>query len=110
MKRKKVIARRKLKKGASQPQGKKIPSSFLSARPGVKSVLQLTETPSDLPLPLMALFKAISQMPSEHNILILVEDAIFGLQVEYIYVPKDDVFLFSRMEQIYATIIAVYMK
>ena len=81
MKRKKAVAGRKLKKVASQRQGKKIYSFFSSARPGVKSVPQRMETPPDLSLPLM-----IVPMPSDHNILIPVEDDTFGLEAEYIYV------------------------
>ena len=46
----------------------------------------------------MKLFKVIVPMPSDHNILIPVEDTIFGLPVENIYVSKEDVFKFSKME------------
>ena len=65
MKRKQAVAGRKLKKVASQPQGKEISSSYSSARPDVKFAPRRTKTPSDLPLHLMALFKAIVTMPSE---------------------------------------------
>ena len=84
------MARRKLKKIALQPQGKEIPSSSLSARLGVKSAPQRIEMPSNLPLLLMALFKAMVLMLSEHKTLELVEDATFGLRVEYIYVSNKD--------------------
>ena len=76
----------------------------------MQSIPQRVETPSDLPLPLMCLFKAMVPMPGDHNIIILVEDATFGLLIENIYVPKEDVFQLSRMEQIFATCIVVYMK
>ena len=69
-----------------------IHTSSSSARPGVQSILQRVETPSDLPLPLMALFNAMVPMSSDHNIVILVEDATFGLPIENMYVSKDDVF------------------
>ena len=68
------------------------------------------ETPLDLPLSLMAFFKVMVLMPSDHKILIPVEDATFGLQVEYIYVSKEDVFKFLRMKQISTTCIVVHMK
>ena len=68
------------------------------------------ETPSDILLPLMALFKEMVPMPSDHNILILVDDATFRLPVENKYLSKEDMFQFSRMEQISATCITVYMK
>ena len=87
-----------------------IPSSSSSARPGVQSTPQRMETPSGLPLPLMALFKAMVPMPGDHNIFFPVDDTTFGLPVENIYVSKEDVFQFSRMDQIFATCIAVYMK
>ena len=76
----------------------------------MQSVPQRMETPSNLSLPLMALFRAIVPMPSDHNIVILVKDAPFRLLVENIYVSKEDVFRFSRMEQISTTCIVVYMK
>ena len=75
----------------------------------MKFVPQRMKTPSDLPLPLMTLFKVIVPMPNDY-ILIPVEDIIFGLLIEYIYVSKEDVFQFSRMEQISAMCIAVYMN
>ena len=50
------------------------------------------ETPSGLPLPLMVLFRAMVPMAGDHNILILVDDATFGLPVENIYMSKEDVF------------------
>ena len=68
------------------------------------------ETPSNLPLLLMASFNAIVSMPGDHNILIPVKDAIFRLPVENIYLPKEDVFQFLRIEHISATCIIVYMK
>ena len=95
---KKQVVGRKLKKVASQPQEKVMPSSSSSTRPGVQSASQRMETPSNLPLSLMALFKAIVPMPSDHNILIPVENATFELPVENIYVSKEDVFQFSRIE------------
>ena len=58
----------------------------------MKSTPQRMEIPSNLPFPLMALVKAIVPMLCDHNILILVEDATFGLQVEYIYVSKGGCF------------------
>ena len=78
MKKEKQVGGRKLNKVASQPQEKVILASSSSARPGVQFAPQRMETPSDLPLPLMTLFKVMVPMPSGHNILILVEDAIFG--------------------------------
>ena len=39
----------------------------------------------------MTLFKAIVPMPGDHNILIPVDNATFGLLVENIYVSKEDV-------------------
>ena len=75
----------------------------------MQSASQRMETPSDLPLPLMDLFKEIVPMPFDHNILIPVEDATFELPIENIYV-SEDIFQFSRMGQISATCIAVYMK
>ena len=92
MMKKKPLAGRKLKKIASQPQEKMILSSSSSVRPGVQFAPQRMETPSDLPLPLMTLFKAMALMPSDHNIIIPVEDATFRLLVENIYVSKEDVF------------------
>ena len=50
------------------------------------------EAPLTLPLPLMALFNAMVAMPSEHNTLVLMEDVTFGLQVEYLFVSKDNGF------------------
>ena len=73
MKRKKQVVGRKLKKVASQSQEKVIPSSSSSVRPGVQSAPQRMETPSDLTLPLMALFKSMVPMHSDHNILIPVD-------------------------------------
>ena len=58
----------------------------------------------------MTLFKEMVPMPSDHNILIPMEDATFGLSVENIYASKEDVFQFSRMEHISTTCIAIYMK
>ena len=58
----------------------------------------------------MALFNAMTQIPGDHNILIPMDDATFRLPVESIYVSKKNVFQFSRMEQISATRIIVYMK
>ena len=58
----------------------------------------------------MALFKAMVPKPNDHNILIPVEDATFGLPVKNIYVSKEEVFQFSRMEHISATCVAEYMK
>ena len=110
MERKKQVAGRNLKKVALQPQETVIPSSSLSARPGMQSALQRMETPLDLPLPLMALFNAIVPMPYDHNILILMEDATFRLPVEYIYVSKEDNFQFSRIEQISIMCITSYIK
>ena len=110
MKKKKQLAGRKLKKVALQPQEKMIPSSSSSARPSVQSIPQRIETSLGLPLPLMALFKEMVLMPSNHNKLIPVDDATFELPVENIYMSKEDVFQFSRMEQISAICIAVYMK
>ena len=68
------------------------------------------EIPSNVPLPLKALFKSMVPMPSDHNILIPMEDTTFRLPVENIYVSKEDVFQFSMMEHISATCIIVYMK
>ena len=76
----------------------------------MQSTPQRMETPSNIPFPLMALFKAMVPMPRDHNIVIPVEDAIFKLPVENIYVSKEDLFQFSRMEQISATCFTVYMK
>ena len=104
------LAGQKLKKVASQPKEKEIPSSSSNGRPGVQFAPQQMETPLGLPLPLMALFKAMVPMLGDHNILILVDDATFQLPVENIYVSKEDVLQFSRMEQISATCITVYMK
>ena len=50
------------------------------------------ETPSELPLPLMALFKAMVLMPNEHIILILVEDATLGCELNT-YCVKGGYFL-----------------
>ena len=110
MKRNKQVAGRKPKKVASQPQEKVIHFSSSSARPGVQSAPQRMETPLDLPFPLMAMFKAMVPMPSDHNILIPVEDATFGLQVENIYVSKEAIFHFSRREWISTTCITIYMN
>ena len=76
----------------------------------MQSTPQKMETPSDLPLPLKALFEVMVPIPSDHNILIPVKDATFGLPVKNIYVSKENVFQFLRMEQISVTCIAVYMK
>ena len=110
MKKKKPLVGRKLKNVASQPQEKVIPSSSSSARPGIQSAPQRVETPSGIPLPLMALFKAMVPMSNDHNIVIPVEDATFGLPIGNMYVSKDDVFQLSRMEKISSTCIVVYMK
>ena len=58
----------------------------------------------------MALFKAMVLMPGDHNIVIPVEDATFGLLLENIYMSKEDVFQFSRMVEISSTCTAVYIK
>ena len=58
----------------------------------MQSAPQQMETPSDLLLPLTALFKAMVLMHGDHSILIPVDDAIFEFPVENIYVSKDDVF------------------
>ena len=50
------------------------------------------ETPSDLPLPLVALYNAMVPMPSGHNILIPVKDVIARLLDEYIYKSRKDIF------------------
>ena len=93
MNKKKQLARRKLKKVASQPWKKKvIPSSSSNERLGVQYVPQWMETPLSLLLPLMALFKAMVPMPGDHNILIPVDDATFELPVENICISKEDVF------------------
>ena len=76
----------------------------------MQSAPQRMEISSSYPLPLMALFKTMVPMHSDHNILIPVEDATFGLPVENIYMSKDDVFQFLKIEHIYATCIIVYMK
>ena len=85
-------------------------SSSSSTRLGVQSAPQKMETPSDLHFPLMDFFKAMVPIPNDHNILIPVKDATFSLPIEYIYVSKQYVFHFSRMEEISATYIAIYMK
>ena len=92
MKKKKAVTGRKLKKPASQPQGKWIPSYSSSAKLDVKFVSQSMKAPSNLPLPLLALFKAMVAMPSGHNIFVPMENATFGFRIEYIHVSKDDVF------------------
>ena len=89
---KKQLAGKKLKKVASQPEEKVIPSSLSSARLGVQSAPQRIKTPSVLPFPLMALLKAMVPMPGDHNLIILVDHATFGMPVENIYVSKEDVF------------------
>ena len=94
MEKKKQVIGRKLKKVTLQPQEKMIPSSSSNARLGVQSSSKQMETPSDLPLPLMALFKVMILMPGDENILIPVDDATFGLPVENIYVSKEEVFQF----------------
>ena len=44
------------------------------------------------------------------DIVIVIEVVTFGLPIENMYVSKDDMFQFLRMEQISSTCITVYMK
>ena len=62
----------------------------------MKSKPQRIEALLDLHLPLMALFNAMVPMPSDHNILIPIEDATSGLQVECIYMSNEDFFSLFR--------------
>ena len=75
----------------------------------MKSVPQKMETPLDLPLPLMALFKVMVPMPSDHNILILVEDATFRLKFGYIYVSKEDGTDFYYMHRCLYKVSCIYI-
>ena len=89
MNKKKQLIGRKLKKVVSHSKEKVIHSSSSSARSGVHSTPQRMETPSGLLLSLMALFKVMAPILGNHNILIPVDDATFGLPVENIYVSID---------------------
>ena len=71
----------------------------------MQSTPERLETPPNLPLPLIVLFKALVLMPRDHTIVVPVEDATFGLPLENMYVLQ-----FSRMVQISSTCIVVYMK
>ena len=75
-----------------------------------KSGKEKLETPSNLPLGLLMMFKAIQMMPDEYTIRIPITHNLFGLPNDHIFVTKEDVIQFSRMEKIGVQTIATYMK
>ena len=102
-----------VQEGASCHQGVQLAqysSTSSSLRPNFASQNTLFEIPSNVPRALRTLLKSVKDKSPTFTVTIPLNPDNFGKDLAYLYIRKEDIMQFGKIEQIGAQCISVYMR